>query len=79
MPKRFTTCAEIKDAFVKDGWNENITFEECTENELKTHYGYYIYKAFYEGRKFFRNIVSGNIYDDCGKIVYYNIPINDTL
>ena len=78
MPKRYKTCEEIKNAFVKDGWNKDISFEEVTIPEVDNLYGYYIREAFYKGRKFFRMVKTGNIFDDCGKIVYYNVPINNT-
>lgn len=73
---RYKTCEEIQEAFIADGWGSDTTFTEITDEEAE-HHGYYIKQAFSHGRKFFRMNVSGNIYDDEGKIALYNIPIHE--
>lgn len=70
-------CAEdMKAAFVADGWSADIEVREATAEEIEKS-GYYIKSAAANGSKFYIMAGSGNMFDDCGKIVYYNIPVND--
>ena len=70
-------CAEdMKAAFIADGWSADIEVREATEEEIEKS-GYYIKSAAANGSKFYIMAGNGNMYDDHGKIVYYNIPAND--
>lgn len=67
-------CAEdMKAAFIADGWSADIDVREATAEEIEKS-GYYIKSAAANGSKFYIMAGSGNMYDDHGKIVYYNIP-----
>lgn len=70
-------CAEdMKAAFIADGWSADIDVREATAEEIEKS-GHYVKNAAANGRKFYIMTGSGNMFDDCGKIVYYNIPVND--
>ena len=69
---KFKTCEEIKFAFVKKGWNNDIEFTEVQDEEKISIFGEYCGKPLL-GKKLFKMAISGNIFDDTGKIVYYNI------
>jgi hypothetical protein len=56
--KRYNTCEEIRKDFIRQGWSEEITFCEV---DLE------------KGKKFFKMIQTGNIFDNHGKIYIYNI------
>ena len=67
-------CADdMKAAFIADGWSADIDVREATAEEIEKS-GYYIKSAAANGSKFYIMAGSGNMYDDHGKIVYYNIP-----
>lgn len=72
----YKNIEDIKTAFIKDGWSENIEFSEVTENEIGS---CSMAKALREGRKFFKMLSSGNIYDDKGDIFFFNIPVAKTV
>lgn len=71
--KKYNTAKEITDAFRADGWSDNtslheLTLEEAEEKGLSF--------AIYEipcGEKYYVMDEIGNVYDDAGKIIYYNI------
>lgn len=68
MKVRYNTPEEIRAEFIKDGWNSDIDFEEVT----REHGG--------NGKKFFRMVSTGNVFDDTGSIVYYNIkPLKEPI
>ena len=70
-------CAEdMKAAFIADGWSADTDVREATAEEIEKS-GHYIKSAAANGSKFYIMAGSGNMYDDHGKIVYYNIPAND--
>ena len=57
----YKTTEEIRKAFIADGWNESIDFEETELNAIgKT-------------LKAYRMKNNGNIYSTTGKILVYNI------
>lgn len=35
MPKRYTTPAQMREKFIKDGWSKNISFRKLTLKEAK--------------------------------------------
>ena len=68
----YKNVKEIKDALVNDGWSPSIQLEEVPETELN--------KKFFgtldtRNHKFFRMLFSGNIYNDNGKVIYFNVPV----
>lgn len=65
--KTYKTVEEITRAFIKKGWNAP-TFRETTEEEKRTIFG-----ALAPQAKLFTMIETGNIFDDTGKIYYYNL------
>lgn len=70
----YNTVEQIKAAFVKDGWSSSIEFSELTMQEAKEIGCYSIMCDMERGKKFFRMAVTGNIFDNRGEIVIYNIP-----
>lgn len=70
----YNTVEQIKAAFVKDGWSSNTEFSELTMQEAKEIGCYSIMRDMERGKKFFRMAVTGNIFDNRGEIVIYNIP-----
>ena len=70
----YNTVEQIKAAFVKDGWSSHIEFSELTMQDAKKIGCHSIVRGMECGKKFFRMVVSGNIFDDCGNVVIYNIP-----
>ena len=63
------TSQEMKVKFEKDGWN-NVNFRELTKEEAKEK-GYLF--ALNTSMKFFVMIETGNIYNENGKIAFFNI------
>jgi len=72
----FKTTEEIKNNFVKSGWDKTISFRELTLKEAQEENLLFVINGMSKGRKYFRMNVSGNIYNDKGKIVLFNIPCN---
>ena len=70
----YNTAEQIKEAFVKDGWAGDIEFEELTKSEAKRIGSWSILRDMERGKKFFRMVATGNIFDSRGKVVVYNIP-----
>lgn len=71
--KKFTTCEQIRKFFVADGWNENITFAELSLEQAIEKGLNFAVSSIQKGRKYFVMNPSGNIYDECGRIAYFNI------
>ena len=69
----FKSTNQIKDSFIKDDWNKSIQFEEVTITEAEQIGVTSIVEKIKNGRKYYRMLFSGNIYDDNGSIVLYNI------
>lgn len=67
---KYTTTEEIRNAFIKNGWNESTFFEKITPEETEMHRFFVHEYPFY-----FRMSESGNIYTPDGNIFLYNIPI----
>ena len=53
----FKNSKEIKEVFVRDGWPEDIEFEEFI----------------YCGKKYFKMKRSGNVYNGNGDLVYFSL------
>ena len=67
--KRYDTVDEIREDFIKKGWNKGIDFTEATEEDYKK-VGFTNYK---DGRKRFIMKSTGDWFNDDGEIYYYNI------
>lgn len=72
--KKFNNAEEITKAFIADGWANDTVLVDYTAEEAKTEGLFGIYnKICSNGKKFFKMNVTGNIFDDTGKVVYYNM------
>lgn len=69
----YNTIEQIKTAFVKAGWSNDIEFEELTKVEAEKIGSWTILRDMECGRKFFRMLSTGNVFDDRGSVVIYNI------
>lgn len=67
---------EIKNAFIADGWSNRIQFEELNLHDLEKIGVCSMIQKAKEGHKYFRMLFCGNVYDENGKIVLLNIPVN---
>lgn len=63
------TCEKMKEIFENDGWN-NVNFTEVTAEEKGL---LFAVLGIEKGKKYFRMIGSGNIYDESGEIAMYNV------
>ena len=70
---KFKNVEEITKSFINDGWNESPTFSELSEKEASKKGYSFAVNGIRKGRKYFVMSVSGNIFDDNGKIAMYNI------
>ncbi len=66
--KIYKNAEEIRAGFIKDGWKDP-RFTELTETEARNK-GYIWFR---NDHKYFVMAASGNIFDERGKIVIYNI------
>lgn len=73
MSVAFTNIKQIREEFIKDGWNEDISFEELTLEEAKIKGYIFAVDGIKKERKYFKMNVTGNIFDDKGKVVLYNV------
>ena len=74
---RFSNVEEIKAYFVGDGWNKDISFHELTVGEaMEKGYSFAVSKIL-QNQKFFVMNDTGNVFDENGKIVVFNIAIGD--
>lgn len=69
----FANVEQIREKFLKDGWNENTSFEELSLKEAEKEGYLFAINEIAKGKKYFKMKVSGNIYDDKGEIALYNI------
>lgn len=69
----FTNVEQIRVKFIKDGWSENTSFEELSLKEAKENGYLSISNEIAKGKKFFKMNISGNIFNDKGKIVMYGL------
>lgn len=70
---KFKNANEITRFFVDDGWGKDTNFSELSEAEAKERGLHFAIRGMEKGRKYFKMAVSGNIFDDNGKIAMYNI------
>lgn len=71
--KRFSNVGEIREVFIKDGWNDTVSFSELTEKEATSNGQLFAVRGMQMGHRYFVMVGNGNIYDETGKIVYYNL------
>lgn len=69
--KRCHTAEEMTAMFVRDGWSADTTFVEADESSV--HGCTSLIDSIRRGKKYFVQGVTGNVYDECGKIALYNI------
>ena len=72
--RKFKTAKEITESFISDGWGSDTKLVDYTADEAKTEGLFGIYNDICNGKKFFKMLVTGNIFNDTGKVAYYNIP-----
>lgn len=75
--KKFTSTEQIREKFIKDGWDKDTSFKELSLEEAKEKGYLFAINGIIKGKKYFKMNVSGNIYDNTGKIVYYNIALKN--
>lgn len=71
----FNNAKQIRDSFVRNGWNESVLFEELSMQEAKEKGYLFAIDKINKGRKYFKMNVCGNIYDDNGRLVLLNIQV----
>lgn len=71
----YTTAEEITKKFIEDGWDAKTTFSELTMEEAIEKGCLFAIAGINRGHKYFKMNISGNIYDENGKIVMYNLKI----
>jgi hypothetical protein len=69
----FTNVEQIRDKFIKDGWSKNISFVELSLEEAKEKGYLFAIRGIAKGEKYFKMNASGNIYNNKGKVLIYNI------
>ena len=72
---KYTNVEEIRQGFIKQGWNENISFKELSYEEATKKGLLFAMINIQKGRKYFIMDTSNNIYDDNGKIALFDIPV----
>lgn len=73
--KIFENANEISNAFQLNGWNEDTTFEEVTMEEAEIRGLLFAVSEIKAGRKIFKMNATGNIYNQSGDLLMYNISI----
>lgn len=68
----FNNVEQIKEYFVKDGWSDDISFDELSLEEAKNNGYLFAINGIHNGEKFFKMKVSEDIYNHKGKVVMYN-------
>lgn len=71
---KFNNCEEIKERFIKNGWNKEIKFEEIRIEDtgvtpLEKH----------KNKRYFQMKNTGNVFDENGEIFLYNIKPLETI
>lgn len=67
--KKYNTAEEITNAFHKEGLSKATYFTEVALEEAEEKGYSFIVDGMQQGRKYFKISISGNIYDDSGKLV----------
>lgn len=57
--RKYNTTDEIREAFIKKGWQEDTT---------------YFRERYQDGKKLYEMCITGDLYDEYGMIYQYNIP-----
>ena len=68
----FKSVEEITTAFINDGWSEDTAFTELSFDDARK-IGEYFIDLMKKGTKLFRMNICGNIYDDTGKLLLFDI------
>lgn len=69
----FTNVEQIREKFIKDGWNERISFVELSLEEAKEKGYLFAINGISKGVKYFKMNDNGNIYSNKGKVLIYNV------
>lgn len=72
---KLETVEQITKKFIKDGWSKNISFTELTLEAAKQKGYTFAINGIIKGKKYFEMNVTGNVFNDNGKVIYYNIPV----
>lgn len=72
-PGMFRTSEEIRTAFINDGWGKGIKFVELTMEEAEQRGLHFATSGIKSGKKYFKMLPSGNIFDSSGEVAYLNI------
>jgi len=64
---------EMTEMFIKRGWSSNISFSELSMHEAEELGCLSIIAKMKKGKAFYKMAVSGNIYDENGHIVLFNL------
>lgn len=72
--KKFRNVEEITEFFINDGWGENTSFSEVCLKEAKEIGCNSVIRGIKNGKKYFKMNVCGNIFNENGQIVLFNIP-----
>ena len=71
--KHYESVGEITSDFIKEGWSNDTLFTELSREEAEAKGYLFAIHGMYNGRKYFVMNGNGNIFDDTGKIVLFNI------
>lgn len=71
--KVYKTAEELAKKFIEDGWGDDTSFTELSLSEAKERGLSWAINGISKGRKYFKMNICGNIYDDKGKLLMFNI------
>ena len=71
--KHYKSVEEITNAFIDNGWSEDISFTELSRKDAESKGHLFIAHDISNGKKYFVMNGSGNIFDDTGRIALFNI------
>lgn len=71
--KETEVTEEIRTAFIKAGWSKSIKFAELTMEEAEQRGLHFATSGIKSGKKYFKMLPSGNIFDSNGEMAYFNI------
>lgn len=72
---KLNNVEQITKKFITDGWSENTSFTELSLEEAKQNGYTFAINGIIKGIKYFKMSVTGNIFNDKGEVVYFNIPV----
>lgn len=73
MAKTYMTYTEIREAFIKQGWNPGISFSEYTLEDAVAEGRTGVADKIRRGQRFYRMNNNGNVYDDRGSLECFDI------